>query len=114
MIRTHNSLARRLEDLIRETPDLELAAEGDLSIVCFRYHPRTWTGSPEQLDELNKRIMETLQAEGSVFVTNTVLRRRFALRAFILHYATGEADLAALVAAVSNAGSRMLNEAAKS
>ena len=112
-IRRHNSLARQLEDLIRETPDLELAAEGDLSIVCFRFHPRNWTGSPERLDELNKRIMETLQAEGSVFVTNAMLRSRFALRACILHYATSEADLAALVAAVSDAGIRMLSEAAK-
>jgi len=113
MIRRHNRLARHLENLIRETPDLELAAEGDLSIVCFRFHPRNWTGSPERLDELNKRIMETLQAEGSVFVTNAMLRSRFALRACILHYATSEADLAALVAAVSDAGIRMLSEAAK-
>jgi aromatic-L-amino-acid decarboxylase len=110
MIRRHNILARQLEDLIREALDLELAAEGDLSVVCFRFHPRNWTGSPERLDELNKRIMETLQAEGSVFVTNTVLRSRFTLRACIIHYATSEADLAALVTAVRDAGSRILNE----
>ena len=112
MIRRHNRLARRLEDLIRKTPDLELAAEGDLSIACFRFRPGNWTGSPEQLDQLNKRIMENLQAEGSTFITSTVLRGRFALRACILHYATSEADLASLVTAVSDTGYRMLSEVA--
>jgi aromatic-L-amino-acid/L-tryptophan decarboxylase len=102
----HRRLGRHLASLIAGEPDLELAAPVVLSIVCFRYRPRDGSGAAEQLDALNKRIMETLQSEGRVFVTNAVLNGRFVLRACILHYGTTEADLAVLVDAVLDAGRR--------
>ena len=53
------------------------------------------------------RIMETVQAEGRAFLTNTTLAGRFALRACVLHYGTTESDLEALVSAVRETGSRL-------
>ena len=76
-------------------------------IVCFRYRPPADARDDAALDALNKRIMETVQGEGLAFVTNAVIGGRFALRACVLHFATTEADLAALIAAVRDAGQRL-------
>ena len=50
-----------------------------------------------ELDSLNKLLVERIQAEGRAFLTGTVLRGRFALRACVLHYGTTEADVDALI-----------------
>jgi aromatic-L-amino-acid decarboxylase len=102
----HNALALHLARLIADAPDLELMAPVTLSIVCFRYVPDNLRGDDARLDELNKRIMQAVQAGGEAFITNAVLDGRFCLRACILHYATTEEDIAALVEIVRRTGSR--------
>lgn len=104
----HNTLARHLATLIEAAPDFELMAPVTLSIVCFRYIPDALHGDDIGLDVLNKRIMQAVQASGEAFVTNTVLHGRFCLRACVLHYATTEDDIAALVAIVRRVGSEVL------
>jgi glutamate/tyrosine decarboxylase-like PLP-dependent enzyme len=104
-IARHNALARHLATQITACGDLELLAPVTLSIVCFRYRPPD--GSAADLDALNRGIVEAVQAEGEVFLTGTTLDGRFALRACILHTATGEDDLAALVAAVRRTGAAL-------
>jgi aromatic-L-amino-acid decarboxylase len=103
----HLALARALGDLVDAAPDLERMAPVDLSIVCFRYVPSARSADAGAVDTLNKRIMETVQAEGRAFLTNTMLAGRFALRACVLHYGTTESDLEALVSAVRDAGARL-------
>jgi hypothetical protein len=44
--------------------------------------------------------MERVQVGGEAFLSGTVLRGRFALRACVLNYGTTEEDLAALVEVV--------------
>jgi hypothetical protein len=75
--------------------------------VCFRYAPSGWAGDATKLDSLNKLLVERVQAEGRAFLTGTVLRGRFALRACVLHYGTTEADVDALIAAVRETGMRL-------
>src|SRR5207249_5523887 len=77
--------------------DLERLAAVELSIVCFRYAPGRLRGDHRALDALNKRVMEDVQASGRAFLTQATLGGHFALRACVLHYATTESDLAALV-----------------
>ena len=103
----HTALARRLGEMVDAAPDLELMAPVTLSIVCFRYAPDGRRGGDGGLDDLNTAIMQEVQAGGEAFLTNAVLRGRFALRACILHYATTEADLAALVDVVRRTGRRL-------
>jgi glutamate/tyrosine decarboxylase-like PLP-dependent enzyme len=103
----HNALARNLAALIDAAPDLERLAPVELSIVCFRYVPPGLEGDDARLSDLNKRIMEELQAGGEAFVSGTVLNGAFALRACILHYATTDSDLVALIAAVQRTGIRL-------
>jgi len=103
----HNALARRLAALLDAAPDFELVAPVTLSIVCFRYVPAGRRAANAQLDELNKAIMQDVQAGGEAFVTNATVGGRFALRACILHYGTTEQDLETLVEAVRRTGRRL-------
>jgi glutamate/tyrosine decarboxylase-like PLP-dependent enzyme len=107
MVARHLALARHLAGLVDAAPDLERLGDVELSIVCFRYVPAALTGDDRALDALNKRLMEEAQASGAAFLTQTTLRGRFALRACILHYATAESDLAALIETVRTLGARL-------
>ena len=104
----HNTLAQYMASLIDAAPDLERMAPVELSIVCFRSVPDHLHGEEEQLDALNKRIMEEMQIGGKAFVNGTVLRGRFALRSCALHYALTEADVEAIVQEVQQVGERCL------
>jgi aromatic-L-amino-acid/L-tryptophan decarboxylase len=104
------ALARYLERQIGETPEFELLSRGQLSIVCFRYLPHELAGNEEALNALNKGIMERVQADGSVFLTNSMLGGRFALRACILHYGTTEQDIDKILPAVKDAATQLANQ----
>ena len=107
LIARHLALAQHLAGLVDAAPDLERLGHVELSIVCFRYAPPRLKGDDHALDALNKRVMEDVQASGAAFLTQTTLDDRFALRACVLHYATTESDLAALVDAVRETGARL-------
>jgi aromatic-L-amino-acid/L-tryptophan decarboxylase len=51
--------------------------------------------------------MEEVQAGGEAFLTQTTLGGRFSLRACVVHYATTENDLRALLEAVRRSGARL-------
>jgi aromatic-L-amino-acid decarboxylase len=107
LIARHLALAQHLSSLVDAAPDLERLGDVELSIVCFRFAPPRLRRDDRALDALNKRVMDEVQASGAAFLTQTTLCGRFALRACILHYATTESDLAALVDAVREAGVRL-------
>ena len=102
----HNTLAQYMASLVDDIPDLELMAPVELSIVCFRYVPDSLRGDEEQLDALNKRIMEEVQAGGKAFVNGTILHDRFVLRSCALHYALTEDDVVAIIEEVRRVGAQ--------
>ena len=104
----HNTLAQYMASLVDDVPNLELMAPVELSIVCFRYVPDSLRGDEEQLDALNKRIMEEVQAGGKAFVNGTILHGRFVLRSCALHYALTEDDVVAIIEEVCHVGARCL------
>lgn len=104
LVNRHVDLARRLAELVDAAPDLERMAPVELSVVCFRYVPPGKNLKNDELDALNKALMEQVQAGGEVFLSSTILNGRFALRACVLHHSTAEADLAALVEVVRRVG----------
>jgi aromatic-L-amino-acid/L-tryptophan decarboxylase len=104
----HNMLAQFMASLIDDIPALELMAQVELSIVCFRYVPSSLRGDEERLDALNKRIMEEVQASGKAFMNGTVLHGRFVLRSCALHYALTEDDVVAMIEEVCQVGTRCL------
>jgi glutamate/tyrosine decarboxylase-like PLP-dependent enzyme len=93
-----------MASLIEDVPELELMAPVELSIVCFRYVLESLRGDEEQLDTLNKQIMEEVQAGGKAFVNGTILHGRFVLRSCALHYALTEDDVVSIVDEVRRVG----------
>src|SRR5438552_3048649 len=113
LVARHIALATHLAACVDAAPDLERLAPVELSIVCFRYVPPELRGDHARLNDLNQRIMEAIQSGGNVFLTGTVLRGDFALRACVLHYATTEDDVAALVDVVRTTGAALAGERAR-
>jgi aromatic-L-amino-acid/L-tryptophan decarboxylase len=103
-IERHVALAKVLRSRVSESDDLELLASGSLSIVCFRYAPEGTRANVAALDALNKTLMERIQSGGEAFVSGTTIGGRFALRACVLHDATQERDIDALVEVVRREG----------
>jgi glutamate/tyrosine decarboxylase-like PLP-dependent enzyme len=118
-IEANLSLARTLEQRVREAPDLELAHPSDLAIVCFRYRPAgtterseaagrvsTVTGDGEETyaDRVNREILMTLHERGIAAPSHTVLRNRFYMRCAITNHRTRSADLGTLLDAVRELG----------
>jgi aromatic-L-amino-acid decarboxylase len=79
IIRGHIRMAQALAEEIRGTPDFEVLAPVPLSLVCFRYRP---AGVPEgeELNAMNARLLESLNATGRIFLTHTMLRGTYSLR----------------------------------
>jgi aromatic-L-amino-acid/L-tryptophan decarboxylase len=102
----HNTLAQYMALLIDAAPDLERMAPVELSIVCFRSVPESMREDEEQLDALNKRIMEEVQDGGKAFVNGTILHGRFVLRSCALHYALTEEDVVAIIEEVRCIGAQ--------
>ncbi len=103
LVSRHNALARRLAELLDDTPDFERMAPVELSTVCFRAVPPRLRSDDAALDALNKAVMRAVQLEGEAFLSGTTLRGCFVLRACVLHAMTTEEDIVALVEAVQRA-----------
>jgi aromatic-L-amino-acid decarboxylase len=96
-------LADRLAAQIEAAPDLELLAH-NLSVVCFRLAPDGLSNQPEQLDELNRRVVAAAQISGEAFLTGTTVHGTFALRACIVNPRSTPEDVDVLVNLVRRLG----------
>jgi glutamate/tyrosine decarboxylase-like PLP-dependent enzyme len=82
----------------------------ELSIATFRYVPRDLRprvgdeATERHLDVLNRRLLDRLQRSGDVFVSNAVVRGRYALRACIVNFHTTPADVRATIEVVARHG----------
>jgi glutamate/tyrosine decarboxylase-like PLP-dependent enzyme len=86
--------ARYLEELVTAADDFEMLCPVGLSIVCFRYRP---TAFPDDLNDLNERILINLQRGGSSYVSNAQIGAAFALRACVLNHRTTMRDMEMLL-----------------
>jgi aromatic-L-amino-acid decarboxylase len=65
-----------------------------LSVVCFRFNPKTRAWSNGEIDAANERLMEAVNATGEVFISHTKLRNALTLRLAIGHLRTAERHVA--------------------
>jgi glutamate/tyrosine decarboxylase-like PLP-dependent enzyme len=102
-------LSRLMAETVEAHPELALATQ-DLSITTFRYVPvdlGPQVGEPEterHLDVLNRTLLDRLQREGEVFLSNAVINERYLLRACIVNFHTDRHDIAATVEVVARVG----------
>ncbi len=107
MIREDIALAEALHRAAASNPGLQ-AFTRNLSITTFRFVPsglvRESPAAEDYLNELNRVLLERLQAGGEVFVSNAVLDGRFVLRACIVNFRTTLDDVEALPGIVVQVG----------
>jgi aromatic-L-amino-acid decarboxylase len=70
-IRSHVEWAGRFAEWVEADDDFELAAPRSLNLVCFRHTAG---------DDLNQRLVDTLNDSGDLFLSHTVLDDRLTLR----------------------------------
>jgi len=78
-IESHIRMAQSIKERIEKAPDFELLAPVPLNTVCFRYKPEG-IKDEEDLNEMNARLLEELNATGKVYFTHTKLRGRYTIR----------------------------------
>ena len=88
-LREHCRLARLFASWVEESPDFEMMAPVPFALVCFRACP-TSLGSPQvskgsrydenNLNRLNERIMNEINASGDAYLSHTKLNGKYTLR----------------------------------
>jgi glutamate/tyrosine decarboxylase-like PLP-dependent enzyme len=91
------AMARALQQRLRAAEDFELVSAGPLSVTCFRYAPPDLRERDDEIDRLNRRVLDAVQRDGRVYLTGTELHGRLTLRACIVNFRTRESDLDELV-----------------
>jgi len=85
-IRHHLAMAEQVAGWMAADPDWEILAPVPFATVCFRYRPAALAGREDEpavharLDELNTRLMDTVNRTGEVFLSHTRLADRFTIR----------------------------------
>jgi aromatic-L-amino-acid decarboxylase len=106
MIGDNIASARALYDLVKRYEELE-ALTSSLSVTTFRYVPHDLKGSNEAepyLNQLNSELLTRLQRSGKVFLSNAVVRGKFALRTCIVNFRTSLEDIKILPDLVMDMG----------
>lgn len=75
-IREHCRLARLFANWIDDSEDFEMLAPVPFALVCFRACPQ----KVEDLDALNEKIMNEINASGEAYLSHTKLNDKFTLR----------------------------------
>jgi aromatic-L-amino-acid decarboxylase len=77
-IREHCRLAKKLEEWLRDSDGWEMMAPVHFALVCFRAAPAGY--SEEELNELNEKLMNAINASGKAYLSHTKLNGKFTLR----------------------------------
>jgi aromatic-L-amino-acid decarboxylase len=91
-IREHVRLARRFAEWVEADPDFELAAPPTMGVVCFRASPAGRRA--DDVDALNRRLVEQAIATGRVYLTHTRLGGHVWMRIAVGNVLTTEQHLA--------------------
>ena len=79
IIREHITFGQWLKEKVIAARNFELLAPVPLNLVCFRYKPDGVTDEKE-LEEINSKLLQTLNASGKILVTQTKLNDKYAIR----------------------------------
>jgi glutamate/tyrosine decarboxylase-like PLP-dependent enzyme len=106
MVERHVELAHRLADQVDAEPELERLADAPLNVVCFRYRP---AGLDEgELDQLNRRLGQSVLDDGRVYFGTTIYAGKIAFRPAIVNWRTRPDDVDLIVPTVLELGSALL------
>lgn len=76
MLRNHVAWSEELCARLRERPDFEIVTEPVLSLFTFRYAP----AGAEDLDTLNQRLVDRVNDDGRIYITQTRTKGQLVIR----------------------------------
>ncbi len=79
-------LAEWAAEELRRIPDMEIIAAPQLSLLAFRLARKGFSES--RMNDLNRRLLDAINARQRVFLTPTTLSGKFVLRICVLHFRT--------------------------
>ncbi|MBD3401996.1 aspartate aminotransferase family protein [candidate division GN15 bacterium] len=94
MVRNHIEMAQSLRTVIAADDAFEMMAPSPVNLLCFRYHP-VGVDDPKELDRLNERLLESINATGRAYLTHTRLSDRYTIRMVIGARAVSRDDVMA-------------------
>ncbi len=89
ILRHHMALAQQFARWVDADPRFERVAPVPFSVVCFRVKPKDGKAS----DDLNRAVLEKVNADGRIFLSHTSLNGQIVLRVAIGNLRTSEEDL---------------------
>lgn len=89
MIRNHVAWSQDLSARLGAEPDFEIVTEPFLSLFSFRLAP----SGVEDLDALNARLIEAINDDGRIYLTQTTVDGAFAIRFVAGQFDTTRADI---------------------
>jgi aromatic-L-amino-acid/L-tryptophan decarboxylase len=90
MVREHIRLAQEFKGWVEADRRFEVMAPVPLSVVCFRLNDGS---DDDQLNELNRTLLDRLNDTGQLHMTGTTLKGRYVLRMSIGSRTTTKADV---------------------
>lgn len=88
-VRSHVAWSEALAERFRREPDFEVTSEPVLSLFSFRYAPKT----SADLNEVNRQLVEAINDDGRIYLTQTQHNGRYVIRFQIGQTYTTEADV---------------------
>ena len=89
MIRNHVAWAEALATRIAAEPDFEITSAPMLSLFSFRFAP----AGADDLDALNQHLLERINDDGRIYLTQTRVDGHFVIRFQVGAFSTEEADV---------------------
>jgi aromatic-L-amino-acid decarboxylase len=102
-IREHIRLARLFATWLDADPQFELLAPVMMAVVCFRIVPQVVENMApvdQEIDSLNRRLVEAINRSGEAYLTHTHLNGRIAMRLAVGNILTTERHLAKVFALI--------------
>lgn len=94
------SLAKVAEQETARYQDIEVITGAQIGIINFRFRPKGF--SEQQLNELNKTIIERIVADGFAMISSTSLRGNTVVRLCIINPRTTEEDIRQTIAKLND------------
>lgn len=108
MITEDVSLSKLMYKLAAEHPELEAVTQS-LSITTLRYLPaeKDMASNEEYLHKLNEAILNELQKDGEVFLSNALVNDKYCLRGCIVNFRTSEQDIHEIINIITKKGKQV-------
>jgi aromatic-L-amino-acid decarboxylase len=77
-IKQHLEYGKMMKEYLDNDADFEVMAPMLFNLICFRYNPQNI--AEEDLNSINKKLLDEINASGKAFMTHTKLKGKFVIR----------------------------------